>query len=422
VTQTSFALGQLGGTLKDPDYPALEVMSDILGGSFKSRLFQKVRTQLGYAYSISASWGASYDHPGVFEITGSTKSANTADALKAVDQEVRRIRETPVTAEELESSKQTVANSFVFNFDTPSKTLNRILTYRYYGYPDDFIFTYQKAIARVTREDVQRVAAKYIDPAKFVTVAVGNPKDFGKPLSTLDQPVSNLDISIPEPKPAKAATNSGSIASGKAMLAKAREALGGEKNLRAVKDLTQSATMQLDAAAGGLKITQTEMWLAPNHFRQENVLPFGKVISYSDGTAGWSSTPQGLVPAPDAQLKQIGLETFRMWWSLLLSDQNPDRTVNDLGGGKLEISDKAGHLVTLTLDPATGLPKSQSYAPPGNANGAVEETYADWQDTSGIKLPRKVTLNQGGRHFGDITVTSTTINSGITVEQISKKP
>ena len=58
VTQTSFAMGHLGGELKDKDYPALEVMSDILGGGFDSRLFQKVRTQLGYAYDVSACWGA----------------------------------------------------------------------------------------------------------------------------------------------------------------------------------------------------------------------------------------------------------------------------------------------------------------------------------------------------------------------------
>src|SRR5258708_7604483 len=74
VTQTFFVMGHLGGMLNDKDYPALEVMGDILGGGFPSRLFQRVRTKLGYAYSVSASWGAQFDHPGEFEISGSTKS------------------------------------------------------------------------------------------------------------------------------------------------------------------------------------------------------------------------------------------------------------------------------------------------------------------------------------------------------------
>ncbi|MGH9721194.1 MAG: M16 family metallopeptidase, partial [Bryobacteraceae bacterium] len=72
VTQTFFALGHQGGMLKDKDYPALEVMADILGGGFRSRLFDRVRTKLGKAYSISASWGANYNHPGLFQISGST--------------------------------------------------------------------------------------------------------------------------------------------------------------------------------------------------------------------------------------------------------------------------------------------------------------------------------------------------------------
>ncbi|MEO7650681.1 MAG: pitrilysin family protein, partial [Bryobacteraceae bacterium] len=63
VTQTFFAIGHLGGILKDKDYAALEVMGDILGGGFPSRLFQRVRTKLGYAYNVSASWGVNFEHP-----------------------------------------------------------------------------------------------------------------------------------------------------------------------------------------------------------------------------------------------------------------------------------------------------------------------------------------------------------------------
>jgi zinc protease len=54
VTQTFFNVGHIGGDLRDKNYPALEVMTDILGGGFSSRLFKKVRTQLGYAYNISS--------------------------------------------------------------------------------------------------------------------------------------------------------------------------------------------------------------------------------------------------------------------------------------------------------------------------------------------------------------------------------
>ena len=427
VNQTNFALGQFGGVLNDKDAPALEVMADILGDGFSSRLFQKVRTKLGYAYEVNANWGVGYDHPGLFEISGSTKSESTADTLKAIDQEVRRIREAPVTAEELESARQKVENSFVFNFDTPSKTLGRLLTYRYFGYPDDFVFTYQKAVAAVTQADIQRVAQKYLDPSKFVIVATGNPKEFGKPLSSLDLPVSNLDLTIPEPKakstrPAAGPENAGAVAKGKALLSRAADALGGTEKLVGVKDFVQSGTIQLDQSAGGLKVTQNSQWLAPSHFRQENVLPFGKVATYSDGKTGWSSTPNGLGPLPPAQLNQIAFETFKLWFTLLPSGTDPDRTVTADAAGKVEVSDKAGHSLTLTFDDRTGLPASLSYSAPGNPNGLVEESYSDWQDAGGVKLPRKITMNQGGKHFADVTVSAASVNTGLTVEQISKKP
>jgi len=64
VTQTFFSIGQLGGQFNQKDYPALVIMADILGGGFRSRLVERVRTQMGNAYEIGADWDANYDHPG----------------------------------------------------------------------------------------------------------------------------------------------------------------------------------------------------------------------------------------------------------------------------------------------------------------------------------------------------------------------
>jgi zinc protease len=426
VTQTNLILGHLGGELKDKDYPALEVMSDILGGGFQSRLFQQVRTKLGYAYDVSASWGADYDHPGLFEIESSTKSASTTDTLKAINAEVDRIRTTEVTAEELESAKQTVINGFIFNFDTPSKTLNRLLTYRYYGYPDDFIFQYQKAVQQVTRAEILRVAKQYLDPAKFVIVAVGNPKDFGAPLTSLGLPVSDIDLTIPAPKRVAqaptAAVSGPAQPKGAALLARMAEAVGGAPKLSAVKDVTQKGELSLDPGAGGLKVTQTELWTASSQFREENVLPVGKVIVYSDGKTGWVSSPQGVAPIPAAELKQTSFEIFRMWFPLLTSAADPNRTIQDEANGVIRIADKSGNSLLLTIDPATGLPLSENYSEAGSTGQDVTETYGDWQETNGIKLPHKITVSQNGKHFADIKVTSVTFDQGLTPDQISKKP
>ena len=155
VTQAFFSIGHLGGKLSDPDYPALEVTAHILGSGFSSRLMTQIRTKLGLAYSIGAGWGANYDHAGVFRIAGSTKSATAEEAIEAARTEVQKMRTGEVTEQELKIAKDSVLNSFVFFFDNPSKTLNRVLMYEYFGYPKDFLFEYQKKIAAVDRKSTR---------------------------------------------------------------------------------------------------------------------------------------------------------------------------------------------------------------------------------------------------------------------------
>ena len=197
VTQTFFAMGLLGGTLRDPDYPALQVAANILGSGFTSRLMSQIRTKMGLAYGIGAGWGAGYDHPGTFRIVGSTKSMTSTEAILAARAELEKMRTAEVSEQELKTAKDSVLNSFVFNFDSPAKTLNRLVTYEYYGYPKDFLFDYQKKVAAVTRADVLRVMKQHINPANLSVIAVGNPKEFGKPISDVGK-VQPIDLSIPK--------------------------------------------------------------------------------------------------------------------------------------------------------------------------------------------------------------------------------
>jgi zinc protease len=427
VTQTFFALGHLDGELRDPDYPALEVMADILGGGFHSRLVQRVRTKLGYAYDVSAFWGANYDHPGAFEISGSTKSASTADTIKVIQEEIDKIRTSEVTAEELESAKQTVANSFVFNFDTPAKTLNRMFRYDYYGYPRDFIDRYQRAIQAVTRQDVLRVAREHVKLKELTILAVGNPQEFGTPLATLGLPVASIDLTIPEPAGAKAEetrADAASLARGKELLERVQQAIGGADRLEGVRDVAETVDLNMASMPAAVKIRQTNLWAAPNHFRQESQLPFGKVVVYADGASGWMSTPQGVQPLPEPQLKQVREELFRNYFRLLLSDRMPDRTVNSPEQGVLEISDQAGNRVKLFVDEKAGLPVKEVYRSeqPMGPPGDLEEIFEDFVDAGGIKAPKKITVNQGGKKFAELTIVEYKLNSGIKVEDLSKKP
>ena len=112
MNQSNIEIVGLGIDRHNPDVPALAVMNEILGGGFGSRLFQKVRTELGLAYAVGGGYGFAYDHPGEFQVEVLTKSASTVDATKAAQAEISGLNTEPVTEEELERAKDDILNSF----------------------------------------------------------------------------------------------------------------------------------------------------------------------------------------------------------------------------------------------------------------------------------------------------------------------
>ncbi|MGB7274941.1 MAG: insulinase family protein, partial [Geitlerinemataceae cyanobacterium] len=130
---------------------------------------------------------------------GQTRSDATVPFIQAIIGEIDRIRNQPITPEELRYAQESEINSFVFNFADPAQTLSRLLTYDYYDYPEDFIFEYQQGVESTTIADVQRVAQQYLKPENLVTLVVGNTAAIEPPLSSLSSTssVTSIDVTIP---------------------------------------------------------------------------------------------------------------------------------------------------------------------------------------------------------------------------------
>jgi zinc protease len=198
VNQSNVFIVGLGTERNNPDYFALSVMNEIFGGGFGSRLFQNVRTKQGLAYEVGGGYGASYDHPGMFRVLAATKSVSTVKATQAMLTEIGDLKTTPFTDTELKRAKDEVLNSFIFNYDTKEKVLAEAAKLEFYGYPADFLEKYRDSVERVTTADLERVAKKYIDPAKLAVLVVGNQQEFGTPLNALGMGAAHsVDITIP---------------------------------------------------------------------------------------------------------------------------------------------------------------------------------------------------------------------------------
>jgi zinc protease len=200
LTQSNVLIGHLGGTFDSPDYPALDVLNGVLNG-FGGRLFNAVRSRQGLAYTVYAYWSPRFDYPGMFIAGGQTRSDATVQFVESVKAEIKRIQAEPITPQELAYAKDSTLNSFVFNFQDPAQTLSRLMRYEYYGYPPDFLFRYQKAVAATTEADVQRVARKYLKPEQLVTLVVANQSAIQPPLTQLAASVTPIDVTIPSPQP-----------------------------------------------------------------------------------------------------------------------------------------------------------------------------------------------------------------------------
>ncbi len=173
LSQSYIYTGQLGGTLKDPDVFTLYVLNGVLNG-FGGRLFNEVRSRQGLAYSVYAAWSPEFDYPGVFYGVGQTQTETTAKFLSALRQEIERLQQEPVGSAELNYAKDSILNSFVFNFRDRLQILNRLLRYEYYDLPKDFIFRYQQAVKAATAADLQRVAQTRLKPDQWRTLIVGD--------------------------------------------------------------------------------------------------------------------------------------------------------------------------------------------------------------------------------------------------------
>ena len=194
LSQTHLRIGHLSVKENDPDYFALALLEDILGGnSFTSRLFRDVRSRQGLAYSVGSRIVPGNAGPGVFMMQALTKGPSTYQALSSMLDHVERMRQEPVAPEELQLAKDAFLNSFVFSFADSGLIVGRLMGLEYHGLPKDFLQRFRDSVVRLTKEDLLRVARLHLHPDRVIILAVGKDNDFEKPLSTFG-PITVLTL------------------------------------------------------------------------------------------------------------------------------------------------------------------------------------------------------------------------------------
>ncbi len=184
TSQTHLRLGHLSIKEQDPDYVALAIANDILGGSsFRSRLFNDVRTKRGLAYSVGSRLNSGVHDQGVWLMRAETKLPSTQEVIARFIANMERMRTELVTDSELAEAKEAYVNSFVFSFASSSAIVGRLIGLEYDGLPKDFLQQLRARVIALTKEEILAASKKHFNPERLTIVAVGSGEALPKLLS-----------------------------------------------------------------------------------------------------------------------------------------------------------------------------------------------------------------------------------------------
>jgi len=179
--QSVLRIGLPAASRKTPDYHSMQVFNMVLGGQFTSRIMLNLREEKGYTYGASTSFDFRRGM-GPFVMGTSVKTSVTVDAIREVLSEFQKIcEEYPVTEAELTVAKASLTNGYPRKFQTAEQVASALGELAVYGLSENELMEFPLRVSRVDVDGVTRVARKYLDVDRLLTVIVGD-RDVVEPL------------------------------------------------------------------------------------------------------------------------------------------------------------------------------------------------------------------------------------------------
>lgn len=429
VNQSSIQLIGLGIERKNPDYFSIQVMNEVLGGGFSSRLFQNLRTKQGLAYAVGGGIGSAWDHLGMTNIEMGTKSATTVEGIKGLWQQLDEFHTSPPTEEELKRGKDSILNSFIFRFDTPGKVLRERMAYEYYGYPADWLERYRSAIDKVTTADVKQVIDRYVHKDQLAVLVVGNAEEFKPALGTLGA-VKDVDITIPPPPGSEKAAEKPTATNpeGKTLIGKVVEFLGGADKLKAIKSLRYQGTSTRVSPQGEIPIETDTTIEFPDKLVTSMSAMGNEMKIVVTSTAAFQAAGGQAQDMPSS-VRADALKTARQQiYNVAQHADDPGyifaaggtEKVGDVEAAVLNISGDASNFRWL-VNPATG-ELLEAISEVTGRQGPTERViqFSDWKTVDGVNFYNQRTVSDGGTVVAKDAIKSWTVNPPVDPKMFEK--
>jgi len=174
IPQGKVRIGHRGIKRDDPDFFAVSVMNDILGGGgFTSRIINRVRTDEGLAYGAGSTFQSRVYYPGQFLSQFASKNLTVALATRIIFEEFEKIQNNEVTEEEIETAKSSFVETFPRIFESKASMLGVFVDDQWTDRDPNYWRTYRDNVQGVSLADVQTAASRHIDPKKAAILVVG---------------------------------------------------------------------------------------------------------------------------------------------------------------------------------------------------------------------------------------------------------
>ncbi len=411
----------ISNPLSNPDYHALLLANQILGGGAESKLFMNLREKHGFTYGSYSSVGNGR-FQSRFSGTAQVRSDKADSAVAEIIAEIDNMRQGKITNEELQNAKAKYNGSFALGMEDPAKTASYASNILINNLPKDFYRTFLQKINAVTLEDIQRVAKKYLEKDNSRIVIVGNGAKILPNLARLGYPIKKYDkyanpivdqpkdVNIKETEKTSEAISAFSVIDGYL------KAIGGKEEAKKINTLKQSFTMDLM----GRSFSGSDLKMAPNKHYTEVTMGEAKLMqSMFDGKKGYQAQMGQKKEMEADEIKDASDDKAIIPQLFYLSS---DYKTSYLGTGKvgsedaykLKITKPSGKVSVEYYSTKTGLLlREEKTTEAQGTEMTILVDYSNYKKVGTVLLPFSITQSVGDQEFS-MNVSDIKINEGVT--------
>lgn len=417
--------------LSSPDYFAVILANQILGGGSESYLFMTLREKRGFTYGAYSSINSGRFQT-TFAASASVRNEKTDSAVIEFVDQIKRIRTQKVTAEELASAKALYNGSFALGMENPARIATYASNIILNNLPKDFYRTYLQRINAVTIDDIQKAAQKYFNAANTRIVVTGKAAQVKESLTKLGYPVKEYDkyakpvtaTAVVAPKGGAAAGSTVSF-SAFTVVTNYITAIGGESELKKITSAVETSSLSIQ----GMSLSVVEKYLAPN--KESMTMSMGANVlnkEVFDGKEGYSLQRGQKIPSPADELiakqkktniiEQVDFVAANSGYKL---EAKGIEKVNGADAYKVVVTDPGGKVTTQYYNVTTKflVKEESSKAAQGGVTVNTTIELGDYKKVGNVLMPYKRTLTMeagGQQQTMELTVTDIKLNSGVTEE------